>query len=359
MTKIPFITLIITALSLITGPAAAQLRFEVAEHDFGQIPEEGGPVSCSFTGVNEGSEPLVILDVTTSCGCTVPVFSRQPVMPGASTRIVVKFDPQGRPGNFDRTLAVYSTLRRKEASLAIRGYVTPRPRSTEELYPVDAGQGLRLNSTLCAFTYIYPDSAKRMTIGYVNTAPHPVRLELKHRTASGLLEVRAPQTIGAGESGEMEFSYLIPSAAPRYGTLKDALELFVDGRSRGTTLVTHAIGVDNPLLGPKEKAAKAVISENMIKFGAVKRRGGPRRAEFTLTNGGRSELAVRAVECGDGLSASLAPGMRIAPGASLRVVVTLDPAEAEYGFLNSQLMLVTNDPVRPMRRLRVSGTVEE
>ncbi|MFR6415865.1 MAG: DUF1573 domain-containing protein [Alistipes shahii] len=54
--------------------------------DFGTIRESDGRVSHTFTGVNRGDKPLVILDVVTSCGCTVPEFSRQPDHPRAARR---------------------------------------------------------------------------------------------------------------------------------------------------------------------------------------------------------------------------------------------------------------------------------
>ena len=89
----------------------AQLVFDPDRHDFGSIREADGAVTCTFTGVNRGTKPVVLLDVVTSCGCTVPEYSRKPVLPGASTRIVVTYDPANRPGRFSKELAVYSSRR--------------------------------------------------------------------------------------------------------------------------------------------------------------------------------------------------------------------------------------------------------
>ena len=148
---IRFIAFIITALLPTTLTAQEEmLRFDPAEWDFGTILETDGRVSHTFTGENVGDSPLVILDVVTSCGCTVPAFSKQPVLPGEKTSITVTYDPTNRPGIFDKELWVYSSERRKIASLHVRGNVTPRAKSLEELYPVDAGNGLRLASPLCA-----------------------------------------------------------------------------------------------------------------------------------------------------------------------------------------------------------------
>lgn len=353
------IPIIINALLLLARPADAQLLFEPAEWDFGTVAEAEGKVSHAFTGRNTGEKPLVILDVVTTCGCTVPDFSRQPVPPGGETTVVVTFDPANRPGRFDKTLAVYSTERRKVATLTLRGDVAPRPRSVGELYPVDAGGGIRLASTLCAFTYIYSGTEKSASIGCTNTAPHPVRLELRPRTASGLLRIEAPALLAPGERAEIVLRYLNPADTPRYGTVSDALEVVADGACRGTTIVAHAVGTDNPASMPKEMAPKAEISENMIKFGVAKRRGAPCERHFALKNVGAGELTVRAVEHGEGIATDLVPGTRIAAGGERQVVVRFDPAGQSYGAFAGTLVLVTDDPQRPMRLLRVTAIVEE
>lgn len=77
-----------------------------------------------------------------------------------------------------------------------------------------------------------------------NASDRTVRLSLRPQDESGLLQVDAPQRIAPGQRGEINLSYLIPAGKPRYGTLRDALEVAVDGRSNGTTIVAHGIGVD-------------------------------------------------------------------------------------------------------------------
>lgn len=344
---------------LCSVPVRAQLVFDPDVHDFGTIRETDGRVSHTFTGVNRGDSPLVLLDVVTSCGCTVPEFSRRPVLPGASTRITVTFDPANRPGVFAKELAVYSSEREKIATLAIRGNVVPRTRSLEELYPVDAGGGLRLSNTLCAFTYVYQGRRASASIEYANTSDRTLALDLRPLRRSGLLEVVAPERIAPGERGAITLSYLIPDEAPRYGTLDDALEVSVDNRGNGTLLTAHGIAVDAPAALDGKTAPKCQLSENMLKFGAVKRSGRPVRRQFTLTNEGDGELIVRAVESGGRIAASLRAGRRIAPGASIPVEVTLDPARLDYGVMTDRLLVVTNDPQRPMRRLRVTAVIEQ
>lgn len=353
-----FTALIICVLGLLPA-ARAQLVFDPAAWDFGSIGESAGTVSHTFTGVNRGQRPVVILDVVTTCGCTVPEFSRKPVLPGDSTRIRVTFDPTNRPGSFRKELGVYSQERKKIAALTVQGQVTPRERSLEELYPVEAGRGLRLSSTLSAFTYLYPGREVHAAVGYANTSDRPLRLSLVPRRESGLLRTDYPATIAPGERGEIDLGYLIPAEKPRYGTVNDALEIVVDGHPTGTLLTAHGIGVDNPRGSEQQKAPRMEISENMIKFGAVKHAGPLQRRVLTIANRGGSELVVRAVENDGHVATTLAPGERIAPGETLTTEVLLDPAAQTFGVMTDRLLLVTNDPVRPMRRLRVTAIIED
>ena len=339
--------------------ARAQLTFETDRWDFGRIDEAGGRVSHVFTGVNRSERPVVILDVVTSCGCTVPEFSRKPVLPGDSTRITVTYDPMNRPGTFDRELGVYSTERKRIATLSVCGSVTPREKAIEESYPVDAGRGVRLDETLCAFTYIYPGKRVQSALGLVNTSDRPLRLELHPTVESGLLTVECPETIAPGQRGSIALSYLIPANTPRYGSLRDALELRVNGRSNGTAIVAHALAVDDPASTPAERAPQAQVSDPIIKLGAVKRTGPVRRFSFTLSNTGRSDLIVRAVENDGRVAVTLAPGRRIAPHGSCRVELRLDPSQLDYGPFIEHLLLFTNDPLRPMRRMRITALIED
>ena len=199
MTARRHILLTLLALCAFATAAQAQLVFTPDTWDFGTIRETDGRVSHTFTGENRGNTPVVILDVVTTCGCTVPQFTKRPIRPGEKTTVKVTFDPANRPGAFTKELGVYSSERKKVATLTIRGNVTPRMKSTEELYPVDAGGGLRLSTTLNAFSYIRPGQQVQSAIGYANTSGKTIRLELRPLESSGLLTVTAPREIAPGE----------------------------------------------------------------------------------------------------------------------------------------------------------------
>ena len=61
---------------------AASISFKETVHDFGDIKEADGNVIHKFEFTNTGSEPLIVQNVTPSCGCTTPTWTKEPVMPG-------------------------------------------------------------------------------------------------------------------------------------------------------------------------------------------------------------------------------------------------------------------------------------
>ena len=72
----------------------ATLSFEEAEHDFGTI-QHGTPVETIFKYKNTGKSPLVVSNIQSTCGCTVPSDWTKQVAPGETGEMKVKFDGKG------------------------------------------------------------------------------------------------------------------------------------------------------------------------------------------------------------------------------------------------------------------------
>jgi hypothetical protein len=86
---------------------ATEISFTEYEHNFGKI-KEGEKISWQFTFENKGQSDLVLLSVTTSCGCTVPEYDANPIKPGSSGTIDVVFDTSGRNGMQTKVITVRS-----------------------------------------------------------------------------------------------------------------------------------------------------------------------------------------------------------------------------------------------------------
>lgn len=90
--------------------------------DYGAI-EKGADGERTFMFTNTGDKPLIISRVQTSCGCTTPEYSKEPILPGEEGKIVVKYDTN-RQGPFQKSITVYSNVPDTERKvLKIKGKI--------------------------------------------------------------------------------------------------------------------------------------------------------------------------------------------------------------------------------------------
>ncbi|NWJ50442.1 MAG: DUF1573 domain-containing protein [Bacteroidetes bacterium] len=110
------------------NPNAPQMTFKKTVHDFGNI-YEGGNGNCDFPFTNDGKEPLIIISVKSSCGCTIPEYPQKPILPGQTEVIKVKYDTQ-RQGPINRTVTIVSNAKNQTVMLQITGTVIPKDNNT-------------------------------------------------------------------------------------------------------------------------------------------------------------------------------------------------------------------------------------
>ncbi|MDR3250487.1 MAG: DUF1573 domain-containing protein [Tannerella sp.] len=126
MKRIFFVFAFITLTASIASAQQKNAVIEVidsAVYDFGQIKESAGPVTHIFKVKNSGEVALVITNATASCGCTTPVWTKEPIAPGKTGEISVTYDPTNRPGPFTKPITVYSNGKTGTYVLNIRGVV--------------------------------------------------------------------------------------------------------------------------------------------------------------------------------------------------------------------------------------------
>ncbi len=83
--------------SLRVAARSSQIVVSTSQVDFGEIDQGNGPVSATIDVRNEGSAPLEIYRVSTSCGCTTATMDQSPIEPGASRPLTIQFDPMVHP----------------------------------------------------------------------------------------------------------------------------------------------------------------------------------------------------------------------------------------------------------------------
>jgi hypothetical protein len=108
--------------------SGAKIEFTKKEHDYGKI-QKGADGNCVFEFKNTGTEPLILGAVRASCGCTTPTYTKEPIMPGQTGTINVRYNTNN-VGGFNKTVTVPSNaVNDPRVVLRIKGTVL-KPEST-------------------------------------------------------------------------------------------------------------------------------------------------------------------------------------------------------------------------------------
>ena len=100
------------------------VEFNELNYDYGTI-EQGGDGSHVFKFMNSGTEPLILSNVRSSCGCTIPEWPREPINAGESNDILVKYNTN-RIGPFSKSITVYTNAQEEPIVLHIKGTVVAK-----------------------------------------------------------------------------------------------------------------------------------------------------------------------------------------------------------------------------------------
>jgi hypothetical protein len=98
------------------------ITFEKDFHDFGKI-NSGEKITYAFKFKNTGKSVLLITNVSTSCGCTVTSFPKQPIQPGEESSIDVSFDSTGKHGLQTKSVIVFTNAQPTTTTLRIQSLI--------------------------------------------------------------------------------------------------------------------------------------------------------------------------------------------------------------------------------------------
>ncbi len=104
-----------------SGPLTT-IKFTEEDYNFGKV-EQGQVVEHSFEFKNTGKEPLIISDCRASCGCTIPEWPRDPIAPGATSKITAKFNTAGKSSDQKKVITVSANTEPMETFISVAGFV--------------------------------------------------------------------------------------------------------------------------------------------------------------------------------------------------------------------------------------------
>ncbi|OBQ55805.1 DUF1573 domain-containing protein [Tamlana sp. s12] len=117
-------TILFIGLISLSAQAQAKISFESDTIDYGTI-EKGADGVRIFKFTNTGNEPLIISKVSSSCGCTIPKKPKDPILPGKTGEIEVKYDTN-RVNPIRKTITVISNAETPTVALKIKGLVVEK-----------------------------------------------------------------------------------------------------------------------------------------------------------------------------------------------------------------------------------------
>ena len=114
--------LLLLGIGYLSAQNKAEIKFDKTTHDFGTFSEDSAVVTCTFTFTNVGKGPLVIHQAIASCGCTVPKYTQEPVLPGKTGTVTVTYNGTGRyPGHFRKSITLRTNAETEMRRLYIEG----------------------------------------------------------------------------------------------------------------------------------------------------------------------------------------------------------------------------------------------
>ncbi len=336
------------------------IEFDKTVHNFGDILLDSGPVSCTFTLTNNGSKPVVIYNVSTTCGCTDVEWTREPIRPGSNGTIKVTYSNDEGAYPFDKSITVYLSDTKKPIILKLRGVSNERPRPLTELYPVQYGPlGMKSNMLKCG--NLEQGGSKTEAVMVANLSSSPLNLtftDLPPQLSFSLSQNPIPAESTA------ELTYTITADRSIWGKNTYSATPLCNGKSYKTKDGESTIGVwaftkenfSSMTDEQRQKGPMPRFETSTFDFGKAKT-GDEIHATFTFKNEGKSTFCVYKLDT-DACCWSHSDIPAAAPGETVTFRVHIDTQTMKAGESLTIVTLTTNSPTRPIVNLFISGALE-
>lgn len=183
---------------------SAALSFDTRHIVAEPMNEDDAPSTYRYVLTNVGDAPLEIKGLKTTCSCLIASCTKRSLLPEETAEIVVRYDPSGHPGRFERKIFVY-TQEGDDPSAVLRLSADVKTGSDlSGMYPVQKGTILLRRD---AVSFVKGEKAVEK-IRFINAGDRQLKLECEPMFLPGYLdfEVR-PQTLAPQEEGEIVISY--------------------------------------------------------------------------------------------------------------------------------------------------------
>lgn len=332
--------------SLMAMSQKAVISFSEKTHDFGKVKEEDGKVTYVFDFINSGKGPLVVSRVQASCGCTTPVWTKEPIEPGKKGAITVTYNPTGRPGVFTKNITVYSNATDEQFTLTIHGDVVPKQSSENSAYPVNIG-GLALKAKVIQMNNVDKGKIQTRVLEIQNVTKAPLKPSFEN-LPTYLTATVLPETLKPNEDGKITFT-LNSKSCNQWGPVSDEVYLSLNGVKKFTDdskiIVVSNIVEDFSKLTLEQKRKSPILEMSIkaIELGTI-RSGSKRAGKLRVSNKGQSVLEIRRLINNNKELMVRASKNAISSNKSSDIIVNLDTKNLTEGEYKKSFTVQTNDP---------------
>ena len=340
-----------SGLSVFAQPKAS---FDKTMHEFGTILWKN-PVTATFKITNKGDKPLVISNVTTSCGCTVTDWTKSPILPGKTGEVSSTFDAKAL-GRFRKSIGVYCNASDKPVYLSFRGEVTADPKNYTFTHPYQIG-AIRLNKEEIEFDDANMGDKPTIELLIANTSDRVYTPVLMHLPPYLKMEAE-PKVLLKGKKGTIKLT-LDASQLKDYGLTQTSVYLSRfsgDKVSEDNEIPVSAILLpDFSRMTEKDSlnAPAMHISETDIDLSIPLIKKNKVSHDILIANSGKTPLVISKLQV---FNSSVGVSLKktvLPPDGMTKLKVTIRKRDVGNKKHHLRILMITNDPLRPKVEINI------
>lgn len=351
-------TILLWTVFCLMAQAQPKATFDKKTHEFGVVLWKH-PATAVFTVKNDGDKPLVISNVTTSCGCTVADWTKTPIAPGATGTVTSTFDAKAL-GHFYKDIGVYCNASDLPIYLMLQGEVSADPKNYTLTHPYEIGP-IRLDKEAIEFDDVNKGDKPSMEILVANTSSEVYTPVLMHLPPY-LEAVAVPERIGKKGTGKIKIT-LDTDKLPKFGLTTSTVYL---SRFPG-----DKVGDENSI------PVSVVLLPDFSQISQVQRLNPPavelsareltllplaenekKSVKVVVTNTGKSNLEITDLQVFNSALGVQLKKRVLKPGASTKMKITAYGKFLKKVKGSPRVLMITNDPNCPKIIINVNVTAK-
>lgn len=354
MKRILYILLVAFAWGM-TAQAQPKAEFDKKTHQFGTILWKN-PATATFKITNSGDKPLVISNITTSCGCTEAEWTKTPIAPGASGTITTTYDAKAL-GRFQKSIGVYCNAEYRTIYLSVRGEVTADPKKALIL-PYQIGD-IKLDKDVIEFDDANKGDKPFVEILVANTSDKEYQPVLMHLPPYLSAEA-TPAVLPKEGYGKIKVT-LDTDKLPKFGVTQATVYLsrFLGDKvgEENAIPISAVLLPDFSQLTQTELQNPPVVelSTTDLKIDGVPALG-KKSVNVVVKNVGKRNLEISDVQVFDSAIGVHLKKRILKPGAKTNLKITVFGQQLKNLKRTPRVMIITNDPNRPKVIVNVKAT---